>query len=92
MKMITERSFQIGRALGVSILDLTNSNPPALSRLANSEFRTLQGLRNALRLDIEKSFNKNQILIKVRNRKSCKKVEETHDFNHVLQYFRPGRD
>uniref|UniRef100_A0A1B0GN40 Peptidase M14 carboxypeptidase A domain-containing protein n=1 Tax=Phlebotomus papatasi TaxID=29031 RepID=A0A1B0GN40_PHLPP len=46
----------IGRALGPSILDLTGSNP--LSRLANSDYRSLQGLRNAIRLEIDKSFAK----------------------------------
>ncbi|GAB0098302.1 cytosolic carboxypeptidase-like protein 5 [Sergentomyia squamirostris] len=47
---------EIGRALGPSILDLTNSNP--VSRLANSDYRSLQGLRNAMRLEIEKTFAK----------------------------------
>uniref|UniRef100_A0A1B0GH66 tubulin-glutamate carboxypeptidase n=1 Tax=Lutzomyia longipalpis TaxID=7200 RepID=A0A1B0GH66_LUTLO len=47
---------EIGRALGPSILDLTNSNP--LSRLANSDYRSLQGLRNAMRLELEKTFAK----------------------------------
>lgn len=46
--------FQVGRALGPSILDLTDSNP--LSRVQNSEFRSLQGLRISLRNEIEKSF------------------------------------
>ncbi|KAJ6641213.1 Cytosolic carboxypeptidase-like protein 5 [Pseudolycoriella hygida] len=44
----------VGRALGPSILDLTNSNP--LSRLPNSEFKNLQGLRSSLRSDIDKSM------------------------------------
>lgn len=57
-------NFQVGRALGASILDLSNSNP--VSRLGNSEFRTLQGLRNALRLEIERSLTKSQLLPKVR--------------------------
>ncbi|XP_059620249.1 cytosolic carboxypeptidase-like protein 5 [Phlebotomus argentipes] len=47
---------EIGRALGPSILDLTNSNP--ISRLHNSDYRSLQGLRNAIRLEIDKSFAK----------------------------------
>ncbi|KAG4067628.1 hypothetical protein HA402_005400 [Bradysia odoriphaga] len=46
----------VGRALGPSILDLTNSNP--LSRLPNSEFKNLQGLRNSLRGDIDKSMTR----------------------------------
>lgn len=45
--------FQVGRALGPSILDLTDSNP--LSRLQNSEFRSLQGLRMSLRNEIDKN-------------------------------------
>lgn len=44
----------MGRALGPSILDLTESNPQ--SRLRTSEFRNLQGLRNALRNDIERGL------------------------------------
>lgn len=46
--------FKVGKALGPSILDLTGSNP--LSRLPNSEFKNLQGLRNSLRGDIDKSM------------------------------------
>lgn len=46
------RWFQVGRALAPSILDLTDSNP--LTRLRNSEFRSLQGLRNSLRNEIER--------------------------------------
>ncbi|XP_055322392.1 cytosolic carboxypeptidase-like protein 5 isoform X2 [Sitodiplosis mosellana] len=45
---------EVGRALGPSILDLTESNPS--SRLRMSEFRSLQGLRNALRNDIERGL------------------------------------
>lgn len=45
--------FQVGRALAPSILDLTDSNP--LTRLRNSEFRSLQGLRNSLRNDIDRN-------------------------------------
>lgn len=44
---------EVGRALGPSILDLTDSNP--MSRIRNSEFRSLQGLRNSLRNDIERN-------------------------------------
>ncbi|XP_031618477.1 cytosolic carboxypeptidase-like protein 5 [Contarinia nasturtii] len=47
---------EVGRALGPSILDLTESNPS--SRLRMSEFRTLQGLRNALRNDIERGLSR----------------------------------
>lgn len=45
--------FQVGRALAPSILDLTDSNP--LTRLRNSEFRSLQGLRNSLRNEIDRN-------------------------------------
>ncbi|XP_058464870.1 uncharacterized protein LOC131438701 isoform X3 [Malaya genurostris] len=50
---------EVGRALGPSILDLTNSNPQ--SRLLNSEFRTLQGLRNMLRIEIERGSSKARV-------------------------------
>ncbi|KAL5292158.1 AGBL5 family protein [Megaselia abdita] len=46
---------EVGKALGTSILDMTNSN--TLSRLQNSEYRTLQGLRISLRNDIERANN-----------------------------------
>ncbi|KAL0275000.1 UNVERIFIED_CONTAM: hypothetical protein PYX00_002994 [Menopon gallinae] len=39
---------EIGRALGVSVLDLTNSNP--WSRIPNSEYHTLYGIRDWLKL------------------------------------------
>ncbi|XP_039435355.1 uncharacterized protein LOC120417395 [Culex pipiens pallens] len=54
---------EVGRALGPSILDLTNSNPA--SRLPNSEFRTLQGLRNTLRIEIERGSSKARVTNKV---------------------------
>ncbi|XP_056630147.1 cytosolic carboxypeptidase-like protein 5 isoform X3 [Diorhabda sublineata] len=38
---------EVGRSLGASILDLTGNNP--FTRLANSEFHTLNGLRDWLR-------------------------------------------
>lgn len=43
----------MGRALAPSVLDLTDSNP--LTRLRNSEFRSLQGLRNSLRSEIDRN-------------------------------------
>lgn len=55
--------MKVGRALGPSILDLTESNPS--SRLRASEFRSLQGLRNALRNDIERGVLKAEPLQKV---------------------------
>ncbi|XP_065073349.1 uncharacterized protein LOC135697526 [Ochlerotatus camptorhynchus] len=54
---------EVGRALGPSILDLTNSNPQ--SRVHNSEFRTLQGLRNTLRIEIERGSSKARVTNKV---------------------------
>lgn len=38
---------QVGKALGVSILDMSNANP--YSRIVNSEFHSLNGLRDWLR-------------------------------------------
>lgn len=54
---------EVGRALGPSILDLTDSNP--VSRLRNSEFRSLQGLRNSLRNNIERGPIRSESLPKV---------------------------
>ncbi|XP_055629929.1 uncharacterized protein LOC129770842 isoform X2 [Toxorhynchites rutilus septentrionalis] len=54
---------EVGRALGPSILDLTNSNPQ--SRLQNSDFRTLQGLRNMLRIEVERGSSKARITNKI---------------------------
>lgn len=50
---------EVGRALGPSILDLTSSNP--ISRLGNSDFRTLQGLRNSLKTEIDRSFSRSHL-------------------------------
>lgn len=50
---------EVGRALGPSLLDLTNSNP--CSRLMNSEFRTLQGLRNSLKNEISRGASKARV-------------------------------
>lgn len=46
--MIT-KNHQVGRALGVSILDLTSSNP--CSRIPNSEHRSVNGIRDWLRIN-----------------------------------------
>lgn len=43
------RFFQVGKSLCHSILDLTGQNP--YSRLPNSEFHSLNGLRDWLRLN-----------------------------------------
>lgn len=50
---------EVGRALGPSLLDLTNSNPR--SRVPNSEYRSLQGLRNALRHEINRGLSKARV-------------------------------
>jgi hypothetical protein len=50
---------EVGRALGPSLLDLTNSNPR--SRIPNSEYRSLQGLRNALRNEINRNQSKARV-------------------------------
>lgn len=41
---------EVGRALGPSLLDLTNSNPQ--SRIPNSEFRSLQGKHQTFFLNL----------------------------------------
>lgn len=66
MNLICVISFQVGRALAPSILDLTDSNP--LTRLRNSEFRSLQGLRNSLRNEIDRNVGvpRNAAMPKVR--------------------------
>lgn len=46
---------EVGRALGPSILDLTNSNN--FTRIVNSEFRSLQGLRISLRNEINNNIS-----------------------------------
>lgn len=46
------RVLQVGRALGPSILDLTGCNP--LSRIQNTDFKTVTGLRHALRFELER--------------------------------------
>lgn len=50
---------EVGRALGPSLLDLTNSNPS--SRVINSEFRSLQGLRNSLKNEISRGLSKARV-------------------------------
>lgn len=44
--------MQVGRALGPSILDLTGCNP--VSRIQNTDFKTVTGLRHALRAELER--------------------------------------
>lgn len=48
--------FQAGRALVISVLDLTSSNPS--SRLSNSEYRTLNGIKLWLRNYIKNEITK----------------------------------
>jgi hypothetical protein len=68
---------EVGRALGPSLLDLTNANPQ--SRVPNSEFRSLQGiyyriffiifkfiknflgLRNALKNEINRGLSRARV-------------------------------
>lgn len=44
----TNKIFQVGAAFGPSILDMTGSNPN--SRLPNSQYRSLKGLKSYLQL------------------------------------------
>jgi len=91
---------EVGRALGPSILDLTGANPN--SRLPNSEFRNLQGLRNSLRSDIERGGLKPKTASKVLKPKSkrIEKVAQTEvskenkgyytNYNHTAENCTPG--
>lgn len=58
--------------MGPSILDLTDSNP--LSRLQNSEFRSLQGLKMSLRNEIDKNLPPNVGHPKVNHRLSIEAI------------------
>jgi cytosolic carboxypeptidase protein 5 len=50
---------EVGRALAPSLLDLTSSNP--CTRIVNSEFRSLQGLRNSLKNEINRGLSKARV-------------------------------
>jgi len=47
---------KVGKSLAISILDLSNLNPN--SRLENSDFKSLTGLREVLRLNIISDCNR----------------------------------
>lgn len=49
---------KVGKSLAISILDLTNLNPN--SRLDNSEFKSLSGLREMLRSNIISDCHRNR--------------------------------
>lgn len=68
---------QVGRALGPSILDLTSSNPQP--RLQNSEYRNLQGLRNALRSELERGPAKPRSASKVNYTFRCLTTQRCKD-------------
>ncbi|XP_025409754.1 cytosolic carboxypeptidase-like protein 5 isoform X2 [Sipha flava] len=51
---------QVGKSLAISILDLSNLNPN--SRLENSDFKSLTGLREMLRSNIISDCNRNRRL------------------------------
>lgn len=72
-KLIYTIRSQVGRALLPSILDLTESNP--ISRLRNSEFRTLTGLRDSLRSDVHKLLEPKSASAKVNCAFSFEKVK-----------------
>lgn len=73
---------EVGRALGPSLLDLTNSNPR--SRIQNSEYRSLQGLRNALRHEINRNQSKARVS-KVRHLlEFLSFVKVSHDDDRIL--------
>lgn len=73
---------EVGRALAPSLLDLTNSNPR--SRIQNSEYRSLQGLRNAMRNEINRGLSKARVS-KVRVHDND--VEVTlNDTEHYLKF------
>lgn len=49
---------KVGKSLAISILDLSNLNPN--SRLDNSEFKSLSGLKEMLRSNIISDCNRNR--------------------------------
>lgn len=51
---------KVGKSLAISILDLSSLNPN--SRLENSDFKSLSGLRELLRLNIISECNRNRRL------------------------------
>lgn len=57
---------KVGRALGPSILDLTSSNP--MSRIQNSEFRSVHGLRRALLIEIERGPKSSSVFSSAANK------------------------
>lgn len=52
--------MKVGKSLAISILDLSNLNPN--SRIENSEFKSLSGLREILRSNIIIDCNRNRRL------------------------------
>lgn len=58
--------FQVGRALGPSILDLTGSNP--MSRIQNSEFRSINGMRRALFIEMERGPKSSSVFSSAANK------------------------
>lgn len=56
----------MGKSLGASILDLTGQNP--CTRLPNSEFHSLTGLRDWLRINCAKEMDEGRIVPKFKLR------------------------
>lgn len=69
---------EVGRALGPSLLDLTNSNP--CSRIINSEFRSLQGLRNSLKNEISRGLSKARV-----SKVSVERIFQNSNHSKMLQ-------
>lgn len=88
---------EVGRALGPSLLDLTGSNPT--SRIINSEFRSLQGLRNSLKNEISRGLSKARVS-KVRSfsvachSHSCDlpiRIKPTNSIIHFFQFTKANK-
>lgn len=81
----------MGKALGASILDLTGQNPN--TRIPNSEFHSLSGLREWLRVHCANELGETRSAIpKYRLRNSASlhaqvgKNENTNDVNVSINY------
>lgn len=86
---------EVGRALGPSLLDLTNNNP--CSRVINSEFRSLQGLRNSLKNEISRGLSKARVskvrvsILSVAHHHAIYSSAFETNSNHLLQFTKANK-